>query len=65
MIPRISSILVLTNLARFKYYFLWIFIDAVCNASGFGFTGYNENGDQNWNLLENVDILAVEVKPTC
>jgi len=48
-------------LTRFKYYFAWTLADAVCNASGFGFTGYNEKGEQEWNLLDNINILGVEV----
>jgi len=58
---KIWFIIVITSLTRFKYYFAWTLADAVCNASGFGFSGYNEKGDQEWNLLDNIDILGVEV----
>lgn len=58
---KIWFIIVITSLTRFKYYFAWTLADAVCNASGFGFTGYNEKGEQEWNLLDNIDILGVEV----
>lgn len=57
---KIWFIIVITSLTRFKYYFAWTLADAVCNASGFGFSGYNEKGDQEWNLLDNIDILGVE-----
>lgn len=58
---KIWFIIVITSLTRFKYYFAWTLADAVCNASGLGFSGYNERGDQEWNLLDNIDILRVEV----
>lgn len=61
MFSKIWFIIVITSLTRFKYYFAWTLADAVCNASGFGFSGYNEKGDQEWNLLDNIDILRVEV----
>jgi len=58
---KIWFIIVITSLTRFKYYFAWTLADAVCNASGFGFSGYNEKGEQEWSLLDNIDILRVEV----
>lgn len=61
-LSKIWFIIVITSLTRFKYYFAWTLADAVCNASGFGFTGYDEKGDQCWDLLDNIDILRVEVK---
>lgn len=61
MYSKIYFIIVITSLTRFKYYFAWTLADAVCNASGFGFTGYNDKGEQEWNLLDNIDILGVEV----
>ncbi|XP_050538640.1 lysophospholipid acyltransferase 6-like [Daktulosphaira vitifoliae] len=57
---KIWFIFVITTLTRFKYYFAWTLADAVCNASGFGFSGYDDNGDQQWNLLDNIDIKGVE-----
>lgn len=36
--------------------------DAVNNAAGLGFTGYDGNGNPCWDLTENVDILGVEVR---
>jgi lysophospholipid acyltransferase 1/2 len=34
----------------------------VHNASGFGFNGYDENDQPKWDLLNNVNIVALEVK---
>ena len=35
--------------------------DAVNNSCGLGFSGYDENGVSQWNLLHNVDIWTLEV----
>ena len=36
--------------------------DAVCNASGFGFNGYDSHGLPKWDLCTNVNILGIEVR---
>jgi lysophospholipid acyltransferase 1/2 len=46
---------------RIKYYIAWVLADAVNNASGFGFNGYDKNGNPKWNLVTNVRILDLEV----
>lgn len=46
---------------RFKYYLAWVLADAVNNASGLGFNGYDESGNAKWDLVSNVRILKVEV----
>ena len=35
--------------------------DALNNLAGFGFSGYNDNGEAKWDLTENVNIAGVEV----
>lgn len=35
--------------------------EAVNNASGFGFNGYDQNGEAKWNLITNVNIVEIEV----
>ena len=50
-----------TTMERFKYYFAWIFSDAICNNAGFGFNGFDENGKARWNLMTNVNLWEVEV----
>lgn len=50
-----------TMLIRFKYYHAWIFADAICNNSGLGFNGLNEDGTHRWDLVTNVDALKFEV----
>lgn len=47
---------------RFKYYLAWTLADVVNNASGFGFNGYDENGNEKWDLLLNVRIMEIEVR---
>ena len=47
--------------SRTKYYVAWTLADLVCNASGFGFNGYDENGNTKWTLLTTVNALQHEV----
>lgn len=49
-----------TTAARFKYYFAWKWGETICNASGLGFDGYRENGEQNWDLVSVLNIWRVE-----
>jgi len=51
---------VATLLVRFKYYFAWLFADAICNNSGIGFNGFNEDGSPSWNKFTNVDVVKFE-----
>lgn len=50
-----------TMFVRFKYYYAWIFADAICNNSGFGFNGYDERGNARWDAASNVDLYEFEV----
>lgn len=54
-----------TLLVRFKYYFAWLFADAICNNLGMGFNGYNDDGSAKWNKLSNIDIIGFEVSVCC
>ncbi|KAK5650034.1 hypothetical protein RI129_001063 [Pyrocoelia pectoralis] len=49
-----------TLFVRFKYYFAWIFADAICNNAGIGFSGFNEDGSSNWDAFSNIHILKFE-----
>ena len=46
---------------RIKYYLAWVLADAVNNASGLGFNGYDETGNPKWDLVSNVNIFKEEV----
>lgn len=46
---------------RIRYYIGWVLADAVNNASGLGFNGYDENGKPKWDLITNVRIIEIEV----
>lgn len=35
--------------------------DAINNAAGFGFNGYNKDGSPRWDLISNLRILDIEV----
>lgn len=54
-------LIVATTVCRFKYYHAWLLADAICNASGLGFNGYDAKGRARWDLISNVDILKFEV----
>ncbi|XP_018119493.1 lysophospholipid acyltransferase 2 [Xenopus laevis] len=46
--------------ARPKYYFAWTLADAINNAAGFGFHGYDKNGEENWDSVSNLNIKQIE-----
>ncbi|BFZ11254.1 hypothetical protein BsWGS_14293 [Bradybaena similaris] len=60
-LQRMIFILGVLTLARHKYYFAWILADALNNAAGFGFSGYDSQGEPKWDLTDNVSILGVEL----
>ncbi|XP_073682708.1 lysophospholipid acyltransferase 2 [Garra rufa] len=45
---------------RPKYYFVWTLADAINNAAGFGFNGYNTDGTPKWDRISNLRILNIE-----
>ncbi|XP_014871627.1 membrane-bound O-acyltransferase domain-containing protein 2-like isoform X1 [Poecilia latipinna] len=45
---------------RPKYYFVWTLADAINNAAGFGFNGYDTDGSPRWDLISNLRILDIE-----
>lgn len=47
---------------RAKYYVGWTLAEAVNNAAGFGFAGFDQNGKPCWDLLTNLHIKHVEVR---
>ncbi|XP_036118582.1 lysophospholipid acyltransferase 2 isoform X3 [Molossus molossus] len=47
--------------ARPKYYFAWTLADAINNAAGFGFRGYDRNGEARWDLVSNLRIQQIEM----
>jgi len=57
---RIYYLIISGIFLRARYYFVWIFSEAVCNAAGFGFNGYNEDGSEKWDLLTNIRIHKIE-----
>nr|XP_058934373.1 lysophospholipid acyltransferase 2 isoform X4 [Kogia breviceps] len=48
--------------ARPKYYFAWTLADAINNAAGFGFRGYDKNGAARWDLISNLRIQQIEMR---
>eukprot|EP01105_Mastigella_eilhardi_P001830 TRINITY_DN1220_c0_g1_i1.p1 TRINITY_DN1220_c0_g1~~TRINITY_DN1220_c0_g1_i1.p1 ORF type:complete len:456 (+),score=104.13 TRINITY_DN1220_c0_g1_i1:51-1418(+) len=45
---------------RARYYFAWLFSEALGNISGIGFTGLDANGKEVWNNSQGVDWMRVE-----
>ncbi|XP_076128691.1 lysophospholipid acyltransferase 2b isoform X2 [Alosa pseudoharengus] len=46
---------------RPKYYFVWTLADAINNAAGFGFNGYDSDGSARWDLISNLRIFNIEL----
>ncbi|CAI9585054.1 unnamed protein product [Staurois parvus] len=44
-----------------KYYFAWTLADAVNNAAGYGFSGVDEKGNPQWDLINNLNIWNIEM----
>ncbi|XP_061401273.1 lysophospholipid acyltransferase 6 [Musca vetustissima] len=49
-----------TTTTRFKYYHAWLLADAIANNSGLGFTGYDKDGNANWDLISNINVFGFE-----
>uniref|UniRef100_A0A4W3HTL8 Membrane bound O-acyltransferase domain containing 2b n=2 Tax=Callorhinchus milii TaxID=7868 RepID=A0A4W3HTL8_CALMI len=60
LISRIIYLYVSLLAARPKYYFAWTLADAINNAAGFGFNGFNKKGDARWDLISNLNICNIE-----
>ncbi|KAI0208979.1 Membrane-bound O-acyltransferase domain-containing protein 2 [Lamellibrachia satsuma] len=56
---RVFYVMISITLAKGRYYFGWKLGEAVNNAAGFGFNGY-ENGKARWDLITNVNIMKIE-----
>lgn len=58
---KIWYLMISTMMVRFKYYYAWLFADAICNNSGLGRNGWTPDGSPRWDLISNVDIIPFEV----
>ncbi|KAI8083331.1 membrane bound O-acyl transferase [Gilbertella persicaria] len=47
-------------LTRCKYYCVWFLSEGACILSGFGFNGYDSQGQPRWDRLNNVNVLSCE-----
>ncbi len=45
---------------RIKYYFIWKVAEGSSIFTGFGFKGYDNNGNADWSGISNMDITAFE-----
>ncbi|XP_033727624.1 uncharacterized protein LOC117316955 [Pecten maximus] len=55
-------LLISVSLVRAKYYFAWKLGELTNQSAGLGFQGYDENGKEKWDLLNNVNIWRLEVR---
>lgn len=51
----------MTTAVRFKYYFAWLFADAIVNNAGLGFNGYDTDGSPKWDMCTNIYVIPFEV----
>ncbi|XP_052740257.1 lysophospholipid acyltransferase 6 isoform X2 [Bicyclus anynana] len=49
-----------TLVVRCKYYHAWLLSEAICNNSGMGFNGYDNNGSPKWDKMSNIDVFGFE-----
>ncbi|KAK6167339.1 hypothetical protein SNE40_021393 [Patella caerulea] len=59
-VQKMGYLLICLMLAKQKYYFAWKLGEAVNNAAGLGFQGFDKDGKPKWDLVNNVDIWGVE-----
>ncbi|XP_063824952.1 lysophospholipid acyltransferase 6 isoform X2 [Ostrinia nubilalis] len=45
---------------RCKYYHAWLLSEAICNNSGMGFNGYDNDGEPKWDKMSNIDVFGFE-----
>lgn len=50
-----------TMAVRFKYYFAWLFADAIVNNAGLGFNGFELDGTAKWDMLTNIYVIPFEL----
>jgi len=60
LLMRFYYIFIFTVLSRLKYYVAWHLGEAISNASGLGFNGYDSNGKPCWNLISNMNLWKFE-----
>lgn len=60
LVMRFFYIVIFTILSRLKYYVAWHLGEAISNASGLGFSGYDRKGKPKWNLISNMNLWQFE-----
>ncbi|XP_071957009.1 lysophospholipid acyltransferase 2-like [Antedon mediterranea] len=57
---KIGYLLLSIEIAKSKYFLGWVFADAINNAAGIGFSGYDKKGRAVWDGISNVKIVEFE-----
>jgi hypothetical protein len=60
LLMRFVYIIIFTMLSRLKYYVAWHLGEAISNAAGLGFNGYESDGKPKWNLISNMNLWKFE-----
>nr|XP_033790456.1 lysophospholipid acyltransferase 1 isoform X2 [Geotrypetes seraphini]XP_033790457.1 lysophospholipid acyltransferase 1 isoform X2 [Geotrypetes seraphini] len=60
LLSRLGYLYIIVQVWRPKYYFAWTLADAVNNAAGYGFSGIDERGNSQWDLISNLNIWNIE-----
>ena len=55
----ISIPLPLSGMLRSRYYFAYYLSESINNLAGLGFDGVDKEGNENWDLINNVEISKV------
>ncbi|XP_072021301.1 lysophospholipid acyltransferase 1-like [Amphiura filiformis] len=57
---KIGFLMVSIEVAKSKYFFAWVWADAINNAAGIGFNGYDKHGKPKWDGVTNIRIWNFE-----
>lgn len=60
LLVRFYYIFIFTVLSRLKYYVAWHLGETISNLTGFGFNGFDANGNPRWNLISNMELWKFE-----
>nr|XP_054748529.1 lysophospholipid acyltransferase 2-like [Lytechinus pictus] len=58
---KMFCMMISVEFAKSKYFFGWVLADAIHNAAGMGFNGYDDKGNPKWDAASNVNVWNFEV----
>nr|XP_054749863.1 lysophospholipid acyltransferase 2-like [Lytechinus pictus] len=57
---KMFCMMISVEFAKSKYFFGWVLADAIHNAAGMGFNGYDDKGNPKWDAASNVNVWNFE-----